>query len=106
MCLIDVRQDLMRQSTDLSEDQVRKSVGGVGDFLRNEESDESPAARDTVGLALANTSLEPFDTEHVRQSSPQNYIPTTSLFFYYTSCSSWPRFLDFKPVSRSWYSIM
>lgn len=46
------RQDLMRQSTDLSEDQVQKSVGGVGDFLRMEENDESPAARDTVGHSL------------------------------------------------------
>lgn len=42
----------MRQSTDLSEDQVRKSVGGVGNFLRMEENDESPAARDTVGHSL------------------------------------------------------
>lgn len=43
-------QDLMRQSTEVSEEQVRKSMGGVGDFLQMEESDESPAARDTVTL--------------------------------------------------------
>ncbi len=43
------RQNLIRQSTDLSEDEVRKSIGGVGDFLRMEGKDEGPAARDTVG---------------------------------------------------------
>ena len=41
-------QNLIRQSTDVSEDQVRKSMGGVGDFLRMEENEETPAARDTV----------------------------------------------------------
>lgn len=46
---VDLNQDLIRQSIELSEDQVRKSVGGVGNFLRMEENDESPAARDTVG---------------------------------------------------------
>lgn len=60
----------MRNSADLTEEQVRKSVGGVGDFLRIEESDESPAARDTVGLAPSNAHLEALDTLHVRQSLP------------------------------------
>lgn len=63
----------MRQSTDLSEEQVRKSIGGVGNFLRIEESDESPAARDTVGLASANADLEALDAVHVRQWLPEPY---------------------------------
>lgn len=68
----------MRQSTDLSEEQVRQSVGGVGDFLRIEESDESPAARDTVGPARAYADLEALDTIHVRQLLPEKHIRTFS----------------------------
>lgn len=40
-------QNIMRQSTELSDEVVRKSIGGVGDFLRIED-DEKTAAQDVV----------------------------------------------------------
>lgn len=43
-------QNIMRPSTELSEEVVRKSIGGVDDFLRT-EGDESTAAQDVVSHA-------------------------------------------------------
>lgn len=56
----------MRQSIELSEDQVRKSVGDVGNFLRMEGNDESPAARDTVGQAFIFVRLAAIDMGQTR----------------------------------------
>lgn len=92
----------MRQSTELSEDEVRKSMGGVSDFLRMEENDESPGAKDTVSFSVA---AVVFVLEvvvcacsvHCARSGSRLKLnvcvrPCSS------TCSSWPRFLGFKPV--------
>lgn len=65
---------------DLSEDEVRKSIGGVGDFLRMEEKDESPAARDTVGSYLV-TLATARATENARQPVLGGYIGYNNFFW-------------------------